>query len=133
MLTPTKCCSNPNCTAVNPQSAFEFSLNNCALDGLQSRCRTCEKLHYEAHREERRQYGKLHYEAHKEEKRQKNKLHYEAHREENLQRQKLYNEAHKEEKRKKYFDKRDTQDFINIMVAINIVNEKLANKRSEAC
>jgi len=73
-----------------------------------------QKLYKETHIEEHRQYR----EEHKEKIRQYNKL---------------YQEEHKEETRKKYFDKRDTQNFIDIMVAINIVNEKLANKRSEAC
>ena len=152
MKVPTKCCSNPNCTAVNPQSVFEFSLKKCNSDGLQYQCKACEKLYREdhraerrqyreEHRAERRQYDKLRYEVHKEERQQYNKSYYEAHKEEkkeeSRQSSKLYREEHKEEiairQRKRYFDRRDTQDFINIMVAINIVNEKLANKRRGAC
>ena len=136
MKEPTKCCSNPNCTSVNPQSVFEFSLDRRILDGLQSRCKTCRKLYDEEHKEEKRQRNKLYNETHREENRQYREAHREesrqyreAHREERRQ----YREVHKEEiaikQRKKYFDRRDTQDFINIMVAINIVNEKLTNKK----
>ena len=129
MEVPTKCCSNPNCPAVNPQSAFEFLLHKYSSDGLQSRCKTCRKLYYEVHKKEILQRQKLYKETHIEEHRQ----YREEHKEKIRQYNKLYQEEHKEETRKKYFDKRDTQNFIDIMVAINIVNEKLANKRSEAC
>ena len=79
----------------------EFGKNKSRKDGLQERCKSCRKEHYEANHEEILAKNKEHYEANREEKLAKNKEHYEANREEILAKQKEHYEANREEIRTK--------------------------------
>jgi hypothetical protein len=65
----------------------EFGKNKSRKDGLQERCKSCRKEHYEANHEEILAKNKEHYEANREEKLAKQKEYYEANREEILSNQ----------------------------------------------
>ena len=78
------------------KAASEFNKDKSNKDGLQPRCKACEKLYKEANKERYREQSKLYREANKEQIRERKKLHYEANKEKILERQKLYKEANKE-------------------------------------
>ena len=98
-----ECCK---CGETKPVS--EYHKNKTSADGLQYKCRSCEKKRYQSDKEHILKVRKKHYEANKERKLEYRKKHYQANKERILKQQKKYHEANKEkisEYKKEYVQK----------------------------
>ncbi len=81
--------------------------------GLASKCKECNKIYREEHKEENKEYMKKYYEEHKEERKELDKIYREEHKEEITEYQKKYREEHKEEiaeYKKEYYSKEENKE-----------------------
>ena len=98
--------SGKRCSKCGEMKGVEaFSRNKSKKDGLQSRCKTCVRRHYEENREARREYLRRYREGNREAILERQRRHYEENREAVLESQRRYYEENREaiiESRRRY-------------------------------
>lgn len=88
------------------KSVDRFYRDRSNRDGMETKCKECKRVYYEAHREEKRAYDAAYREANREEKRAYQEAYRDAHREEIRAKGRAYGEAHREERNAMERDRR---------------------------
>src|ERR1035437_3158833 len=99
---PTKTCSNAKCEQTNPQQLTNFSMDKRSNDGLQFRCKECQKEYYRNNEEEVKKRHKKYRQTHKEEIKEHDKGYRQKYKEEAKEYHKEYRQNNKEELKEYY-------------------------------
>ena len=122
----TKCCTNPDCTEVNPQPVENFYKKKIAKDGLQYHCKTCTNKFTKKWKEENPEKAK---ESLKKASKKWKEENPEKAKESDRKSGKKWREKNPEkviEFQKNYYKKnRDFDHFMNMLAVANAINVKL--------